>query len=300
MLGVTILGNNSAVAAYGRHPSSQIVSSREQLFLIDCGEGTQFQMNDYKIKRNKISHIFISHLHGDHYFGLIGLLTSYALLGRTQDLHIYAPAPLQEIIHIQVNCAGTRFPYDLIFHPITGASTLVSFDGITVKSFPTNHRIECYGFVFEEKRKPRKIIHEKIEEYHVPYNQIEALKSGADFEKEDGSIIPNAMLTEAAPPGKKYAYCADTRYDESIVPHIQNADMIYHETTYLRDFKDNAVLRFHSTTHEAATIAQKANVKKLLIGHFSSKYESLDAFLTEATEVFPQTELAEEGVSFRI
>ena len=300
MLGVTILGNNSAVPAFDRHPTSQIVSMPGRKFLVDCGEGTQIQMINYKIRRSKISHIFISHLHGDHYYGLMGLINSFALLGRLQELHIFGPPDLQTIIELQLRFADTKLPYDLFFHPITGAGILLSLDDITVKCFKTNHRIECYGFVFEEKRNPRKINPEKVKEYNVPLAFYEQLQKGYDFTDVNGAIIENEKLTVTAPKGKVYAFCADTKYDESIIEHIKDADMIYHETTYLHNYAERATLRFHSTTKQAALIAQKAGVKKLLIGHFSSKYDVLDEFAVEAREVFANTELALEGVCYRM
>lgn len=300
MLGVTILGNNSAVPAFDRHPTSQIISMPGRKFLVDCGEGTQIQMINYKIRRSKISHIFISHLHGDHYYGLMGLINSFALLGRLQELHIFGPPDLQTIIDLQLKFADTKLPYDLFFHPITEPGVLLSLNDITVKCFKTNHRIECYGFVFEEKRKPRKINPEKVKEYRVPVAYYEPLQNGYDFTDVNGATIENEKLTLVAPKGKVYAFCADTKYDESIIEHIKGADMIYHEATYLHNYAERATLRFHSTTKQAALIAQKAGVKKLLIGHFSSKYDVLDEFAVEACEVFANTELALEGVCYRM
>lgn len=300
MFAVTILGNNSAVPAFGRHPTAQVVTFNGTNYLVDCGEGTQIQMIDYKIRRSKISHIFISHLHGDHYFGLIGLINSFGLLSHQQDLSIYGPKGLKEIIEMQLNVADTPLPFNLILNTINGASTLVDDEKITIKCFPTNHRIECYGFSFEEKKKPRKLILEKAIEYEIPQAFYERLRLGEDYRKKDGSIVKNEWVTSETPLGRKYAFCADTKYDESIIPHIANADMIYHETTYLDNLRERAESRFHSTTKQAALIAKKADVKKLLIGHFSSKYDSLEEFEQEAKEVFPQTRLAIEGTCFNI
>lgn len=252
MLAVTILGNNSAVPAFDRHPTSQVVILNGANFLVDCGEGTQIQMINYKIRRSRISHIFISHLHGDHYFGLIGLITSFSLLGRQQELHIIGPAPLQQLIELQLKVADTTLCFDLHFHTIRNEGILIDHEKFSVKCFRTNHRIECYGFVFSEK----------------------------------------------TPKGKSYAFCADTKYDEDLIAHIKDVDMIYHETTYLDNFRERAELRFHSTSRQAALIAQKAGNKKLLIGHFSSRYDTLEEFETEAREIFPNTELALEGVTY--
>jgi ribonuclease Z len=300
MFGVTILGNNSAVPVYNRHPTSQVINTTNRKLLIDCGEGTQIQMINYKIRRSRISHIFISHLHGDHYFGLVGLISSFALLGRIQELHIIGPQKLKDIIEMQLKMADTRLGYDLMFHEIKNSGSLMMIDDIEVSCFRTNHRIECYGFVFKEIKKHRKINAEKAKEYNVPFSHYEALREGKDYTSETGQIIKNEVLTFEAPKGKTYAYCADTKYDETILPHISGADMVYHETTYLDNFAERAALRFHSTTKQAGLIAKKAGVNKLLIGHFSSKYEKLEDFLTETCEVFANTELALEGVSYII
>ncbi|HMR91458.1 MAG TPA: ribonuclease Z [Chitinophagaceae bacterium] len=300
MLAVTILGNNSAVPAFDRHPTSQVVTLDGQNFLVDCGEGTQIQMINYKIRRSRISHIFISHLHGDHYFGLIGLINSFSLLSHQQELHIYGPAPLNEIISLQLKVADTRMCYPLHLHSISGPGVLVDNDRIEISCFPTQHRIECYGFIFREKKKPRKLIIESMKENNIPLHAYEAIRNGEDFISSSGQVIKNEWLTTAAPKGKVYAFCADTRYNEAMIPYIAGADMIYHETTYPDSLRDRAEERFHSTTRQAATIAQKAGVKKLLIGHFSSRYDTLDEFETEARSVFPNTEIAREGVSYKV
>src|SRR4030095_186305 len=300
MLAVTILGNNSAVPAFDRHPTSQVITMEGHLFLIDCGEGTQIQMIKYKIRRSKISHIFISHLHGDHYFGLVGLINSFSLLSHQQEMHIYAPSPLQQIIEMQLRVADTQLCYPLHFHTITEAGILVDNDKVLIKCFRTNHRIECYGFSFQEKKNQRKLIPEKAREYGVPVSFYDHLKEGENYMQSDGKVIKNDWVTEAVPPGKIYAFCADTKYDESIIPHIRNADLIYHETTYLDALRERAEGRFHSTTRQAAEIAKRAEVKKLLIGHFSSKYAELAEFEQEAKEVFLNTELAMEGVTYKV
>lgn len=300
MLAVTILGNNSAVPAFDRHPTSQVVTIDGNLLLIDCGEGTQIQMIRYKIRRSRISHIFISHLHGDHYFGLIGLINSFGLLSHLQDLHVYAPAPLKEIIDWQLKVANTTLPYNLYFHHITGEATLVDEEKFSVKCFPTNHRIECYGFVVHEKKSLRRLLPDRAREFEIPVDFFERLKEGEDFIGPNGDIVKAEWVTEQLPPGKTYAFCADTRYDESIISHIRDADMIYHETTYLDALRERALARFHSTTRQAALIASKANVKKLLIGHFSSKYDTLEEFEKEARDVFLNTEVALEGVTYKV
>ncbi len=300
MLSVTILGNNSAVPAFNRHPTSQVVSHDGTNYLVDCGEGTQIQMIKYKIRRGKITHIFISHLHGDHYFGLVGLINTFSLLSHSQELHVYAPAPLQQIIELQLKVADNILCYPLYFHTLTNAGVLVDSEKIKISCFPTTHRIECYGFLFEEKQGKRKLLIDKVQKMDIPISFYSSLQQGLDYITPKGKRIPNADVTADPEEGKKYAFCADTRYDESIIPHIHGADAIYHETTYLDNMRDRAVERFHTTTKQAALIARKAAVKKLLIGHFSSKYATLEQFLHEAKEVFPNTELALEGVTYNI
>jgi ribonuclease Z len=300
MFAVTILGNNSAVPAFDRHPTSQVVTLDGNNYLVDCGEGTQIQMINYKIRRSKISHIFISHLHGDHYFGLIGLINSFGLLNHQQELHVFGPSPLNDIIELQLKVADTKLPFALHLHTITGPATLLNTEKLEVSCFRTNHRIECYGFVFKEKKRLRKLNPEKAKEYEIPQSFYERLKDGEDYTRKDGTIIKNELVTEAGDAGKRYAFCADTKYDESIIPHIKAADMIYHETTYLDNLRERAESRFHSTSKQAAALAKKAGVKKLLIGHFSSKYDTLEEFEKEAREFFENTELALEGVCYEV
>jgi ribonuclease Z len=300
MFAVTILGNNSAVPAFDRHPTSQVVTLDGNNYLVDCGEGTQIQMINYKIRRSKISHIFISHLHGDHYFGLIGLINSFGLLNHQQELHVFGPAPLNDIIDLQLKVADTKLPYALHLHTIAGPATLLNTEKLEVTCFPTNHRIECYGFVFNEKKRLRKLNPDKAKEFEIPQSFYERLKDGEDYIRKDGTMIKNEAVTEAGETGKRYAFCADTKYDESIIPYIKGADMIYHETTYLDNLREKAESRFHSTSKQAAAFAKKAGVKKLLIGHFSSKYDSLEEFEKEAREIFQHTDSALEGVCYEI
>ena len=300
MFGVTILGNNSAVPAYNRHPSSQIVTIEDQLILFDCGEGTQFQIAKYKVKWTKIKYVFISHLHGDHYFGLIGLITSMYLLGRKDTLYVYGPTALKPIIDLQLQAADTHLPYELVFIPLTEDSIVLNEESFTVECFATKHRIESRGFLVREKRKPRRINKETINEYHIPTSFFESLQAGEDYVRKDGSVVNNELVTVANTPGRSYAYTADTLFDVNIADKVKGVTLLYHESTYLKHMAESAMLRFHSTTHQAATIAAMAEVKKLIIGHFSSKYESIDIFLQEAKEVFPDTSLALEGATYRI
>ncbi|UAY51109.1 ribonuclease Z [Ferruginibacter albus] len=300
MLALTILGNNSAVPAFGRNPTAQVLQTLEETYLIDCGEGTQMQMAKYKIRRSKISRIFISHLHGDHYFGLIGLLTSMSLLGRTQDLHLHAPRELEEIINWQFKVGAAKLSYNLIFHAITEDGLIADDKNLTVHAFKVKHRIECFGFLFKQKTKLRNINVERTKAYEIPTSFYQKLQQGEDYINKKGTVIPNEEVTFAPIPPKSYAYSADTLYCEDIIDKVKNVDLLYHEATYLKLHEERALLHFHSTTIQAATIAQKAEVKRLLIGHFSSKYEVLDEFRNEAREVFPNTDLALEGICYKI
>jgi len=300
MLSVTILGNNSAVPAFDRHPTSQVITLDGLNFLVDCGEGTQIQMMKYKIRRSKISHIFISHLHGDHYYGLVGLINTFGLLNHQQDLHVYGPSPLQEIIELQLKVASTTLPFQIYFHTISKNGILADDPKFEVSCFRTNHRIECYGFSFSEKKKPRRIDVEKVKAAGIPASFYKRLEEGLDYTTKDDKLIKNEEVTTETPKGKTYIFCADTKYDESLVPFLRNADMIYHETTYLNNLKEKAEERFHATSKQAATMAKKAKVKKLLIGHFSSKYSELHEFEKEAREIFENTEIACEGVSYKV
>lgn len=300
MFGVTILGNNSALPAYDRHPTSQVVTIGQFQFLVDCGEGTQMQLARYKIRRSRINHIFISHLHGDHYFGLPGLITSLGLLGRNTDLHLYAPPLLKPVLDLILQGADTQLAYKLHFHPLLSEGILAEDTKFTVECFPVFHRIECWGFIFREKKKPRKIDKQKISRYHLSPTSLQRLRAGEDIVTESGEIILNAAMTVPNTPAKSYAYCADTVFNVLIADKVKKVTLLYHETTYLKDLEERARNRFHSTANQAAQIALKANAENLIIGHFSSKYEALDAFLEEAREVFPATDLAIEGVTYRL
>jgi ribonuclease Z len=300
MLSVTILGNNSAVPAFNRHPTSQVVTNDGTNYLVDCGEGTQIQMIKYKIRRGKITHIFISHLHGDHYFGLVGLINTFNLLSHMQELHVFGPEPLQQIIEMQLKVADTTMCYPLYFHTLNKNEVLIDDDKIRVSCFRTNHRIECYGFLFEEKQGKRKLLIDKVRKQQIPVSFYGSLQQGLDYITTKGAVIKNDSVTLPPGKGKKYAFCADTKYDESIIQYIYGCDAIYHETTYLDSMRDKAFERFHSTTRQAAEIARRAMVNKLLIGHFSSKYSTLEAFQQEAREIFVNTDLAVEGVTYEI
>ena len=298
MLGVTILGNNSALPAFDRHPTAQVVTVDDQLFLMDCGENTQVQLSKYKIRWGRINHIFISHLHGDHYFGLPGFIHSMGLLNRENDLHLSAPAELKEILDLQFRAAGSSLPYTLHFHALEGEGQLVKTDRFKVSCFTTMHRVPCWGFKFEQVRAPRKINVGKARIHNIPALFFDRLKAGDDFVNAEGRIIKNELVTEAAPKPKSYAFCADNTFHAELIEKVRGVDLLYHETTYLKDLEERAASRFHATTHQAALIAKMANVKKLLIGHFSSKYDKLDTFEQEAREIFPNTDLALEGATY--
>ncbi len=300
MFAITILGNNSAIPAFDRNPTAQVLQTMDESYLIDCGEGTQMQLTKYKIKRSKLNHIFISHLHGDHYFGLIGLLTSMSLLNRKQDLHLHAPPELEQLINLQLNFASTHLCFNLHFHPLQNEGLILDGNKMTVECFKVKHRIECWGFLFRQKKNPRKLDAERAKIYEIPAAFYENLQRGEDYITKKGTIVPNEEVTTEAAVGKSYAYCADTIFDESLAEKVKDVDMLYHETTYLKDLHERAAARFHSTTVQAGTIAKKANVKKLLIGHFSSKYEALEEFLNETVEVFQNTELAIQGTCYSI
>lgn len=285
---------------HDRHPTSQVVTVDDQNFLIDCGEGTQVQMNRFKIRRSRINHIFISHLHGDHYFGLFGLLNSYSLINRKEDLNLYAPAALQQILEQVFITANTELSYKLIFHPLVDTGLLYECKKMTVHCFPVFHRISCWGFLFREKEKLRKVDIDQARLSQVPAYFYPMLKEGENYIREDGIVVPNELVTKPAPTPRSYAFCADTRYEASLADVVRDVNMIYHESTYLSEHEEKAILRFHSTAAQAAKLAGQAGVRKLLIGHFSSKYTDLTPFLTEACAVFPDTELALEGTTYLI
>jgi ribonuclease Z len=300
MLGVTILGNNSAIPAHGRHPTAQIISTQDDLLLFDCGEGTQIQILNYKIRRSRINHIFISHLHGDHYFGLIGLLSSFALLNRVQPLHVYGPAALQGLLDQQFQLSEIHIPFPYHFHAIEKDGLLLETPNYIVSCFSTKHRIECRGFIIRQKKRNRKILKNRADSRDIPFNLYALLQEGKDVTLENGTVIKNEEVTIASPPPKSYAFTADTLFDPSLIEQIQGVDLLYHEATYPHALADKASARFHSTTKEAAEIAKRAGVKKLLIGHFSAKFDDTSAFEEEAKEVFPYSEAAIEGTTYLV
>lgn len=298
-----VLGTSSALPTSTRYPTAQVLNIHERFFLIDCGEGTQIQFRKYKVKSSRINHIFISHLHGDHYFGLIGLLSTYSLLGRTNDLHIYSHSELPKLIQPQLDHLMADVQYKIIWHPLNfkKPSVILSTDDFQVTSFPVKHRVPCCGFLFEEHPEAElNIKKEVIEKYKLSLSEIHQIKNGSDLYLEKDKVIPNGELTRPRPKTRSYAYTSDTAFAPEICEIIKNADLLYHEATFDKTFEKQAAQTTHSTAEQAATIAQKANVLKLIIGHFSARYKTLDILLNEAKEVFLNTEIAEEGKNYKI
>lgn len=302
MIKLTILGNNSAVPAHGRHPTAQVIEIKDQLFLMDCGEGTQIQMQRYKIKKSKINYIFISHLHGDHYYGLIGLITSMGLTGRINPLYVFGPPGLKEVINLHLEISNAKLPYLLIFEEISTdqSGVILESQDFEVRCFPVEHRIPCHGFIFSQRNKDRKINPEKCTQLNVPFSFYPQLKKGIDFEDNQGNRIQNEELTFSPDPEKTYVFCADTRFTESFLPYIQEADLLYHESTFLNIDAEKASTRFHSTAGQAAQIALLAKAKRLLLGHYSSRYIEVNSFYLEAKEIFSDVEVSIEGMTYEI
>jgi len=299
---LTILGSNSAIPSVNRNSSSHLINIDGKLFLIDCAEGTQVQLRKYHKKFQSIESIFISHLHGDHYFGLMGLISTLHLLGRTKEMHIYSPPQLKNIIETHHKVSNKILRYPLIFHELDedSASVLIDDENMLVKSFPLNHSIPAFGFVFKTKEKERNFRKDILQEMDIHYNDIMKVKRGEDYIDEKGQLFKNADLTLDPDPESSYAYCSDTSYYEKIVPYIENVDILYHESTFLEEKKSLASETLHSTAKEAAQIAKMAGVRKLLLGHFSSRYTDLEPFLSEAKEIFIETYLAEDGDEYII
>ena len=295
---VNILGCGSALPTTRHFLSSQVINLRDKLFMIDCGEGTQLQFRSMKLKFQRLSHIFISHLHGDHCFGLPGLISSLGMLGRTADLHIYAQADAEKIFQPVLDYFCKGLSYKVIFHNFDPAKNELIFEDRTLKvsTVPLNHRTPCAGFLFEEKPKSPHIIREMIDFYQIPVSRIAAIKGGADFVTPEGEIIANRIFTRPADPPRRYAYCLDTAYYEKIIPIIEGVDVLYHEATFSHKDIVRAKETYHSSARQAALIARAAHVKKLVIAHFSARIMDESILLDEAREVFPDTVLANEGM----
>ena len=296
---ITILGINSAKPAYNRNQTSQLIHHHLEDYLIDCGEGTQLQLVKFQKKMGKINHIFISHLHGDHYFGLIGLLSTMNMSHRETPLHVYAPAELEEIILLQNKISGTRYYYPFLFHAIDTTKNQVIYenDYLTVETIPMDHFIACSGFLFKEKPKKKNLFAEKLLPTFTIADKI-ALRNGDDIQKDD-MLYKNSDFTYSKR-SRSYAYCSDTKYNERIIDQITGVDILYHEATYMNQKANEATTRYHSTAEQAALIAKKANAKKLILGHYSSRYKELDGLLAEAKLVFEQSYLGIEGETIEL
>jgi ribonuclease Z len=299
---VTILGSSSATPIFNRNPSAQALNINEHFYLVDCGEGTQQQMLRFDVKPSRIDHIFISHLHGDHYLGLVGLLSSMHLNGRTKPLKLYCPPELKEIIELQLRYSETtlQFEVDYYFTNPTVPEVILDSADITVETIPLDHRIPTTGFLFRQKRRLRKLIADKIAALNIPIEYYSPLKKGMDYTAEDGTFYKNEELTTSPAEPKTYAYCSDTLYNDNYFKQISNIDMLYHEATFMHNMIDRARSTHHTTALQAGRIATLTNVKRLIIGHFSARYKTLNELLDEARVAFPDTELALEGKTFVI
>ena len=297
---LTILGCYSATPRTLNNTTAQVLEINNHMFLIDCGEGTQVLLRKHKVKFNRIKHIFISHLHGDHFFGLVGLISTFRLLTRETDLHIYGPVGIKELVTLQMKLSDSWTNYNLIFHELISDKSELIFEDEEVEVFtiPLNHRIYTNGFLFKEKEGNRKLDMGLVEDANIHVAYYRKLAQGFDVTNEDGKLIKNKTVTKPGTKPKSYAFCSDTMYKEAIVPLIKNVDVLYHESTFLESHAHLATKTKHSTAKQAATIAKKANAGVLLLGHYSTRYETLEAFKEEANMVFNNVELSEDGKVF--
>ena len=295
---VNILGCGSALPTTRHYSSSQVVNIREKLFMIDCGEGAQLQLRRSKLKFTRLNHIFISHLHGDHCFGLMGLISTFGLLGRTATLHIYAHEDLEKLLAPQLEYFCKGMTYEVAFHSINPNKAEVIYDdrSVSVTTIPLKHRIPTCGFLFQEKQTPNHIIREMVDFYRVPVFELNRIKNGEDYVTPDGTVVPNHRLTTPSDPPRSYAYCSDTAYLKSIVPQIKGVDLLFHEGTFAQCDAARAKETYHTTAAQAAEIALEAEAKQLVIGHFSARYEDESILLKEAQAIFPSTLLAKENL----
>ena len=299
---LTILGCYAATPRTISNPTSQVLEIKNRVFLIDCAEGTQVQLRKSKVKFSKINHIFISHLHGDHFYGLVGLISTFMLLNRESDLTVYGPKGIKEIILLQLRASGSYTGYNLYFHELESneSETIFEDDRVVVKTIPLNHRIYTNGFLFQEKNIERKLNVEAVENYEIDKVYFNKIKYGGDITLDNGTIIPNSELTFDPQVAKSYAFCSDTMYDESIIPLIENVDYLYHESTFLESEAHLSERTMHSTAKQAATIALKAKVKHLILGHYSTRYGNIEYFKIEAQTIFPNVLLADDGREFEM
>ncbi|OOV17793.1 ribonuclease Z [Flavobacterium sp. LM4] len=297
---LTILGCYAATPRTLTNPTSQVLEIKNRLFLIDCGEGTQVQLRKNKIKFSKINHIFISHLHGDHLYGLIGTISTFSLLGRTTDLHVYGPKGIRELILLQLKLTESWTTYQLFFHELESKESEIIFEDqkVIVKTIPLKHRVYTNGFLFQEKPGERKLNVEAVQNYNIHTAYYQKIKNGGNVTLDDGTVIENEKLSFDPIPSMSYAFCSDTVYHEAIIPIIENVDVLYHESTFLQSEAALAEKTLHSTAKEAAAIALKANAKQLILGHYSTRYEGIKPFKNEAETIFPNVLLGDDGVSF--
>jgi ribonuclease Z len=297
---LTILGSSSALPTSDRYPSAHVLNAHERLFLIDCGEGTQMQLRKCNLRFGKINHIFISHLHGDHIFGLYGLLSTFNLMGRENPVHVYAPEGYDQMLNSHLKDFDITLNFEILFTPLKGKDPVRILDEkyITITSFPLQHRVEAFGFVFREKLAERNIIKASIEKYGIPFVRIPAIKKGEDFLTGDGQLIRNEEIT--TPPAKplSYAYCSDTMFFSRLPEFVKDVDVLYHEATFDADLSELAKMTGHSTTIDAANCAKAANVGTLIIGHFSARYRDISPLVNEAKTIFPATIAAIDGTTY--
>jgi len=299
---LTILGSSSALPTSGRYPSAHVLNAHERLFLIDCGEGTQMQLRKTRTRFAKINHIFISHLHGDHVFGLYGLLSTFSLMGRTNPIHLYAPENYDKMLKSHLSDFDINLSFGIDFIPLSGKDPVKILDDkyLTVTSFPLQHRIPSYGFLFREKRSERNLIKECIEKYQIPQIRLPAIKKGEDFVTPDGVIIKNEDLTLPPHEPLSYAYCSDTKYFKRLASFVKGVSLLYHEATFDKSKEDLAKITGHSTTLDAAKTAIDAKVGALIIGHFSARYKEIEPLVEEAQTIFPETYAAIDGHSYEV
>lgn len=299
---LTILGSGSALPTRDNFPSAQLLDMREKQFLIDCGEGTQIRLRQMGLKLNRLGHIFISHLHGDHCFGLIGLISSLGMLNRTADLHIHGPIGIQELFAPQLKFFCDELPFKVFFEEFDARHSVIIYEdrSLSVTTLPLRHRMPCAGFLFREKEGLRHLLRESVDFHKVPVSQFNLIRQGADYVNPEGEVISNNLLTSPPNPVVSYAYCSDTAYHEALIPLIKGIDLLYHEATFADAELIRARQTLHSTARQAARIASKAGVGRLLIGHFSARYSNKDILLKEAQEEFIQTELAVDMQTFAI
>ena len=297
-----ILGCGSALPTMRHYPTSQVLDVRDKLFMIDCGEGAQLQLRKSRLKFSRLNHIFISHLHGDHCFGLPGVVSTFNLLGRTADLHVYSPAGLEKLFAPMLAFFNRQMSYKLVFHEFSAKEPSLLYEdrSVQVSTIPLKHRMPCCGFLFEEKPGLSHIRRDMVDFYQVPVYELNRIKNGADYVTPEGRVVPNSVLTIPAAPPRRYAYCSDTVPLPSVLEQVRGADLLFHEATFSQEHAARARETFHTTAAQAADIALRAGVKRLLIGHFSARYDDEAQLLAEASAVFPETVLAREMLCLHV